>query len=201
MGLFGKLFKKKTKKNVTNYEDSSIDLNTIKGCFISHFFVITGLLADSSFSKSPVMIELFAAMMSTLEYISWYYDFKIEKERESIIKWFVLPFFELPDEKYDEYMAEIDSRLDFYRSRTTQGEIRGECFYFDIPPIKRQWPPYRYSVILCDCIFNPDCIKNYDAAPVLIKNIFDQVNELPLFVTITQEFENYTRELKDFCSE
>ena len=215
MSLFKHLFRKSLKRTTSyvpqtevgidssgtkavNLEPPMLDTETISGCFISHFMVITGLLSNSIYSRNPVMSELFAAMLSTLEFISSYYEIDIDDERNEILKWFLTPFSTQPKHEFAQFTQKIDARLDFYRSRTTTGTVRGDFLLNEIPAVKRQWPPYRYSVIFCDCIYNPECIKDYDNAPVLLNDIFGSVEQLSLLCTISQEFEAYTKELKSF---
>lgn len=198
MSLFKKFFRKDSKQDTPNPEYPQINPNTIFGCFVSYFMVITGLLADSQFSKSPVMTELFAAMMSTLEFVSSYYDIDIDDDRSEIIKWFLSPFSALPKNEFKQLAVKTDERLNFYRSRATLGNVRGDFLLDDIPTAKREWPPYRCSVIFCDCIYNPECLSDYDNAPVMINDIFNSVEQVALFITIIREFENYTKKLKTF---
>ena len=197
MSLFRNPFKK-GKKPVTIVKQPTVDPNTIAGCFVSHFIMITGLLSNSQFANSPVMIDLFAAMLTTTEFISTYYDIDIDDDRNEIIKWFLSSFSNLPQNEFKELAKKVDDRLDFYRSRATTGAIRGDSLLYNISDAKRKWPPYRYSVIFCDCIYNSECLGDYDGAPVRIDSYFESVNQIPLFETIIQQFDHYTKEIKSY---
>lgn len=198
MSLFRNPFKKRAEQTPP-IKQSSVDPTTISGCFVSHFMVITGLLSNSQFSKSPVMTELFAAMLSTMEFVAFYYDIDIDDDRNEILKWFLSSFSALPQNEFRQLADKIDDRLDFYRNRATVGTVRGDFLPNDIPIAKRKWPPYRYSIIFCDCIYNPECLNDYDGAPVPINGIFDSVDQISLFETMIQEFEHYTQELKSYA--
>lgn len=178
--------------------NQSVAPKTIVDCFTSHFMAIAGMLSNSPFSRSPIIPDLFSSMIATLEFISSYYNIDIVNERCSIVKWFLCFFSFLPHEEYDLLTQKIDSRIDFYRGRTNCGSIRGDFLLAEIPETMRNWPPYRFSIIFCDCCFNPACIDSYDDAPTLLQGIFDVADQSALFNTIIEEFEHYTQELKCF---
>ena len=168
-------------------------------CFKKYFIQITGLLSQSQYKNRPIMPELFAAMLSILEFTSDYYDVDINGERKKILDWFLPPFFDSMKKKdFSKFANHIDARREFYLNYSRSIPLRGEFMLNELPDFKKNWPPYRYSVIFCDCVFNSECMTNYNDAPVVLNSIFDKASEQSsLWIPIMNCFDSYSRDIKD----
>ena len=190
--------KSKNENQYSNYsQELVIDESTISGCFKKYFILITGMFSQSQYKNSPIMPELIAAMTSIMDFTSDYYDYNNASERKIILDWVLTPLYKSMNKRNFEKLAKIiDTRRDFYLVQSRNCSLRGEFMMDDIPDYRKNWPPYRYSVIFCDCVYNPDCLTNYDNAPTVIKSIFDQAEESAFWSSIMKDFDGYSSDIK-----
>ncbi len=187
--------------NTSNLQsvESNYDESTILGCFQKYFTIITGLLSNSQYNDRPIIAELFSSMLSVLLFLSDYYDIDVPAERKEIINWFLTPFnTSMKEKQFSEFASMLDDRINFYKSHSLGDNLRGEFLLDDIPSSTKNWPPYRYGVILCDCIYNPNCIIDYDNSPVLVTGISSHLEESVFFRSILGYFEEYAKAIKEF---
>lgn len=176
-----------------------IDEATIAGCFKKYFILITGLLSESPYKKVPVVPELFACMTSILDFISDYYDFNVDSDRKEIASWFMAPFnSSMTKRRLSSFISQIEERRAFYLNHTIMDPLRAEFMLNEISSSGKNWPPYHYRVIFCDCVYNPECIKDYYKAPVLVSGIFDMAEQSALWSSIMDSLNNYTNAIKSF---
>ena len=96
------------------------------------------MLDEVQLSNMSVKMELFAAMMSVLIFISEYCNIYSENKKYEIVKWFFTPLLDIPKNKYNQITEEIDDRINFYLGRERNKEVRGEFLLEDILDITKK---------------------------------------------------------------
>jgi len=121
------------------------------------------MLTGEQYEDIPVKEELCAAMMATLEYTAASKYIHINEHRQAIIDWFI----GATGKKAEKPARQFGKRLEVYRSREREGDLRGEFLSCEISDADKEYPPFRYGVIFCDRIYNPGLIVEYEKAPAL----------------------------------
>ena len=186
MGIFDSLFGKNTKNTALE----PLTSNDITGCFTAYFIKISDILTGEQYEDIPVKEELCAAMMATLEYTAASKYIHIDEHRQAIIDWFIGE----TGKKAENAARRFGKRLEVYRSREREGNLRGEFLSCEISDVDKEYPPYRYGVICCDRIYNTGLIVDYEKAHALPDK---NPEKAAVCMEILQKLNEYAQEIKE----
>lgn len=88
----------------------------------------------------------------------------------------------------------LNERIPFYCDIASGAPILGLWSVSELPPSVLSIPMLRCTVAFGDCITNPDCIKDYEHAPVLLADITEKASFSQSF---TQDFFRF---VKTYCT-
>ena len=83
----------------------------------------------------------------------------------------------------------FQKRFDFYKSRCFDGFIRNDWFLSKYP----NQPDIRLFIVFGDCLYNSDCVTDYDDAPISTRSVFEQMEYNKMMLKIQEILQEYCK--------
>ena len=188
----GSLFCHKCGTKIANNEHENRD--SYSSIFEKRFDNIMHIIQCSELVKNPQQ-ELLPAMFVITDYAAASSHKYRKKVADDIVAWIKTQGF---GKYWNETSLSFDERVGFYGEIIRGRKLRGEWLEADAENFAEN-PILRCVVALGDNLYNPNCVNDYDNAPIMLYNIMDTIFFASKIMTnISSEITGLFKDIYDY---